>query len=92
MICQKLGSVGPVQQKIKLAPPNATFFACDLNLKYLMERLEHDTKLAAEWFENNYMKQNEDKCHFLVSGHRYETIWAQIGEGRIWKAQTIYFV
>ena len=49
-----------------------------------MERLEHDTELAVEWFENNYMKLNEDKCHFLVGGHEYETLWANIGETRIW--------
>ena len=44
-------------------------FACDSDLKHLMERLKHDTKLAIEWFENNYMKLNEDKCHLLVAGH-----------------------
>ena len=44
-----------------------TFFAYDSNLKVLMERLEHDTKLAIEWFENNYMKIN-GKCHLLVAG------------------------
>ena len=48
-----------------------------------MERLEHDTKLAIEWFENNYMKLNEGKCHLLVAGHRYETLWSNIGETRI---------
>ena len=49
-----------------------------------MERLENDTKLAVKWFENNYIKLNEDKCHFLVEGHGYETLWANIGETRIW--------
>ena len=52
-----------------------------------MERLEYDTKLAIEWFENNYMKLNEDKCHLLVAGHRYETLWANIGEARIWESK-----
>ena len=64
---------------------DTTFFACDSDLKHLMKRLEHDTKLAIEWFENNYMKLNEDKCHLLVAGHRYETLWANIGETRIWE-------
>ena len=32
------------------------------DLKHLTKRLEHDTKLAIEWFENNYMKLNKDKC------------------------------
>ena len=61
---------------------DTNFFACDSDLKQLMERLEHDTKLAIEWFENNYMKLNEDKCHLLVAEHRYETLWANIGEFR----------
>ena len=29
------------------------------------------------------MKLNEDKCHLLVAGHRYESLWAKIGETRI---------
>ena len=54
--------------------------------KHLIKRLEHDTKLAIEWLEeNNYMKLHEDKCHLLVAGHRYETLWANIGEARIWE-------
>ena len=44
---------------------DTTFSVCDIDLKHLMERLEHDTKLANEWFENNYMKLNEDKRHLL---------------------------
>ena len=52
-----------------------------------MERLEHDTKLATEWFENNYIKLNEDKCHLLAAGHRYETLWTNIGETRIWQSK-----
>ena len=60
-----------------------TFFAYDSDLKHLMERLEHYTKLATEWLENNYMKLNEDKCYLLITGHRYGTLWANIGETRI---------
>ena len=61
--------------------------ACDNDLKDLTERLKHDTKLAIEWFENNYRKLNEDKCHLLAAGHRYETLWANIGETRIWESK-----
>ena len=68
-------------------PDDTTFFACDSDLKHLMERLEHDTKLAIEWFKNNYMKLNEDKCHVLVARHRYETLWVNIGETRIWESK-----
>ena len=34
------------------------------------------------------MKLNKDKCHLLVAGHRYETLWAKIGVTRIWKVRT----
>ena len=66
-------------------PDDTTFFACDSDLKHLMERLEHDTKLAIEMFENNFMKLNEDECHLLVAERRYENLWSNIGETRIWE-------
>ena len=61
--------------------------ACDSDLKNLMETLEHDTKLAIEWFENNYIKLNEDKCHLLVAWHRSETLWVNTGETRVWESK-----
>ena len=33
------------------------------------------------------MKLNEEKCHRLVAGHRYETLWANIGKTRTWKSK-----
>ena len=30
-----------------------------------------DFVLAVEWFECNYMIVNQDKCHLLISGHKY---------------------
>ena len=52
---------------------DTAFFASDSDLKHLMERLEHDTKLAIEWFENNCIKINEEKFYLLSAGHRYES-------------------
>ena len=60
-----------------------TFFACDKDLKTLISRLEHDSRLAIEWFRSNYMKLNQGKCHLLVSGYKHEKIWARIGEVKI---------
>ena len=45
------------------------------------------TVLAIEWFENNHMKINQEKCHLLVSGHKHENIWARIGETKIWECR-----
>ena len=63
---------------------DTTFFVCDKDLKTLISRLEHDSHLAFKWFESNYMKLNQDKCHLLVSGYKHENIWARIGEVKIW--------
>ena len=43
--------------------------------------------LAIEWFESNYMKLNEDKCHFLLSGYKHEMMFAKIGQSRIWESE-----
>ena len=57
---------------------DTTFFTCDKDVHSLINRLEHDSYLASEWFENNSMKLNQDKCHLLVSGFKYENVWAKI--------------
>ena len=33
---------------------------------------------AIEWFESNYMKLNEDKCHFLISGDKSEHLFITV--------------
>ena len=40
--------------------------------------LEHDPIPAIEWFESNYIKLNQDKFHFLLSGHKHEVMFAKI--------------
>ena len=55
------------------------FCACDSDLHNSISRLEHDSVLVIEWFECNYMKLNQDKCHLLTSGHKYESVWENIG-------------
>ena len=61
--------------------PHFVYVAKILNI--LINRLEHDTAPAVEWFEDNFMKLNQDKCHLLVPGHKRETVWANIGETKI---------
>ena len=48
---------------------DTTFHACDSSKEDLIRRLEHNSILAIEWFERNYMKLKQDKCHFFLSGH-----------------------
>ena len=35
------------------------FYACDMDVNSLIKRLDHDSFLAIEWFENNNMKLNQ---------------------------------
>ena len=55
-----------------------------MDLNSLIKRLEHDSFLAIEWFKNNNMKSNQDKCHLLVSGYKNENVLANIGNEKIW--------
>ena len=64
-----------------------TLNACDMSLENVLRRLEHDSLLAIEWFQNNNMKLNEGKCHFLVSGFKHEAIWINIREEMIWESK-----
>ena len=66
---------------------DTTFHACDSSLEDLVNRLEHDANLVIEWFDCNYMKLNQDKCHLIISGHKSEEIWAKIGQTKIWESK-----
>ena len=66
---------------------DTTFYACDKDVNSLINRLEHDSYLAIEWFENHFTKLNQDKCHLLVSGFKYENVWATIGKTKNWESK-----
>ena len=38
------------------------------------------------WFDNNYMKLNKDKCHFIVSNNITEHLCATVGDELIWES------
>ena len=60
------------------------FHACDKDLNYLINRLEHGTLLVIEWFGNNNIKLNQGKYHLIISGHKYENEFAFVGQSIIW--------
>ena len=35
---------------------------------------------------SNYMKLNQDKCHLLILGHKYESVLANIGSCKFWES------
>ena len=49
---------------------DTTVYTCDMRLENVISRLENDSKITIEWFGNNYIKLNENKCHFMVFGER----------------------
>ena len=65
---------------------DTTLYACNQDLESVLQRLEHDSLLAIEWFESNFMKLNADKCHLLISGFRHQSHWCKIGDAKIWES------
>ena len=60
--------------------------AFDKSLEELLSKLESDTLSAIIWFENNFMKLNEDKCHFLIAANTNEHLWLKVGNEMIWES------
>ena len=46
-----------------------TPYASSSNLDALINNLEESAKNLFQWFRNNHMKANADKCHLLVTGN-----------------------
>ena len=65
---------------------DTTLYACDTKLDNVLYQLEDNAHTAILWFENNYMKLNQSKCHFLTSGSP-EHLWIKVGNERIWESQ-----
>ena len=70
-------------------PNDTTLYVCSLNLKTVLETLEHNSELAIAWFEINYMKLNTDKCHLLISENKNEQIWAKLGRNIVWESNDV---
>ena len=59
---------------------DTTPYACDVDLHTLLRNLEYDTMSAIVWFDVNYMKLNENKCHFLFADNTPEYLWIKVGK------------
>ena len=66
-----------------------TPFICNKNLDFVLNALEQNSNMAIDWFRNNYVKMNSNKCHLLVAGHKFEQIWANIGTDLIWGSNSV---
>ena len=45
---------------------DTTLYTDDQNIENVIERLENVSLKVIKWFSDNYLKLNEDKCHFLA--------------------------
>ena len=66
---------------------DTTLTACNVKITDLLHELEDNTLSAILWFENNYMKLNQSKCHFLTCG-AFEHLWVKVGDEKIWETQS----
>ena len=57
-----------------------------VNLKSVLEKLEHYSELAIAWFEISYVKLSTDKCHLLISGKKNEYMWAKLDQDIVWES------
>ena len=60
---------------------------CDADLPTLLANLESDAASAILWYDANYMKSNQTKCHFMIVSNSPEQLWIQIGEQIIWESK-----
>ena len=51
---------------------DTTPFYCGSDVDQVIKNLEEDIDTSIEWFHRNFMKLNDDKCHFLLAGSKDE--------------------
>ena len=68
---------------------DTTLYTCDKSVKEVVRKLEHDFLICQDWYNNNNMKLNEDKCHFLMLGHKNEHIFLNAGNSKLWEEKYV---
>ena len=62
---------------------DTTIYVCDDNHENVINKLKTETLLISEWFRNNYMKLNDDKCHLMIFGEKSNDLSIKIGSTTI---------
>ena len=60
---------------------DTTPYTIENNIKQLIKILEQNTEKIKDWYGDNYMKSNDDKCHLLITST--EEISAKVGNHHI---------
>ena len=66
---------------------DTTLSVCTAKIEDLIHELEDNTLSAILWFEYNYMKLNQSKCHFRTCG-ALEHLWMKVGDAVIWESES----
>ena len=65
---------------------DTTIYACDTNIESVIKTLGSDALNIVEWFPNNCMRLNGDKCHLMVFGDKSNGVTLNIGSITIKKS------
>ena len=66
---------------------DTAIYTCGPNVENVVAKLENDALMLSEWFPNNRMKLNEDKCHLMIFGGKSNDVSVNIGEANVKKAK-----
>ena len=62
---------------------DTTIYTCGPNVENVLAKLENDALVISEWFPNNRMKLNEDKCNLMIFGGKSNEVSVKIGEASV---------
>ena len=63
---------------------DTAIYACNNNVDNVIARLENDSSIIIQWFADDFMKLNTDKCHFLrQSRNSNQQVTVNVGDSVI---------
>ena len=62
---------------------DTTIYTCGPNVENVVAKLMNDVFAISEWFPNNRIKLNEDKCHLMIFGGKANQVSIKIGEANV---------
>ena len=68
---------------------DTTPFDCSKTINELKTKLESDSSNAINWFKNNYMKLNTDKCKVIIAGKKDHQVSIKVGESEIYEQDNV---
>ena len=63
---------------------DTTIHSCDKSLDFITHKLANVCNVVLEWFADNFMKLNADKCHLMFLGQRCDdSVTVKIGNAHV---------